>query len=166
MHLPTFQGEDAIAQGVHDVVERGLVRHVEEVLVVGVAGDVFDLGDERLGVLLPSDVVTEDLEGSVGEKRRESLSERAAGGRGCNWRVGGRRNMPCLWQLLFQQRKTKLKQGPFADESGASSVFLEQQPATVKNRHITALLSHHSDGWESDNFAQVTSLLRILNKYI
>lgn len=82
MHLPTFQGEDAVAQGVHDVVERGLVRHVEEVLVVGVAGDVFDLGDERLGVLLPSDVVTEDLEGSVGEKRRESLSERAAGGGG------------------------------------------------------------------------------------
>lgn len=58
----TFQGEDAVAKGVHDVIERGFVRHVEEVLVVGVAGDVFNLGDERLGVLLPSDVMSEDLE--------------------------------------------------------------------------------------------------------
>lgn len=71
-HLQTFQGEDAIAQGVHNVIESGLVRHVEEVLVVGVAGDVFNLGDERLGVLLPSDVMAEDLEGSVGE-REEGL---------------------------------------------------------------------------------------------
>lgn len=61
IHPQTFQGEDAVAKGVHDVIERGFVRHVEEVLVVGVAGDVFNLRDERLGVLLPSDVMTEDL---------------------------------------------------------------------------------------------------------
>lgn len=111
-HLPTFQGEDAVAQGVHDVVERGLVRHVEEVLVVGVAGDVFDLGDERLGVLLPSDVVTEDLEGSVGEKRRE-LERKSSGWGWCNWGRGGGDAETCrvFVAIAFPAAKDKTETG-------------------------------------------------------
>ena len=62
----TFQREDAVAQGVHDIVQRGLVRHVEEVFVVGVAGDVLDLVNEGPRVLLPSDVVAQDLGTRVG----------------------------------------------------------------------------------------------------
>lgn len=57
----TFQAEDPVPQGIHDVVEGCLVRHVEEILLVGVAGDVLDLTDEGFGVLLPTNVVPEDL---------------------------------------------------------------------------------------------------------
>lgn len=39
----TFQSEDAITQGIHNVVKCGFIGHIEKVLVVRVAGDVFDL---------------------------------------------------------------------------------------------------------------------------
>lgn len=68
----TFESEDAIPQGIHNVIQRGFIRHIEEVFVVGIAGDVLDLRDERLWVLLPADVMTEDLEPSVGERRSGS----------------------------------------------------------------------------------------------
>jgi len=57
----TFQAEDAVAQGVHDVVEGGLVADVEEVFLIRVAGDVLDLADEILWVLLPAEVVPQHL---------------------------------------------------------------------------------------------------------
>lgn len=63
----TFQSEDAISQGIHNVIQCRFVRHIEEVFIVGVAGDVLDLRDERLWVLLPADVMTENLEPGVGE---------------------------------------------------------------------------------------------------
>lgn len=63
----TFQSEDAIAQGIHNVIQCGFIRHIEEVFIVGITGDVLDLRDERLWVLLPADVMTENLEPSVGE---------------------------------------------------------------------------------------------------
>lgn len=68
IHLQTFQSEDAIAQGIHDVVERSFIRHIEEVFVVRIAGDELNLRDERLRVLLPADIMTKNLEPSVGEK--------------------------------------------------------------------------------------------------
>lgn len=57
----TFQAEDAVTQGIHDVVEGGLVGDVEEVFLVRVAGDVLDLANEILGVLLPAEVVPQHL---------------------------------------------------------------------------------------------------------
>lgn len=39
----TFQGEDPLSQRIYNVFERRLVRHVEEVLLVWVAGDELDL---------------------------------------------------------------------------------------------------------------------------
>lgn len=57
----TFQAEDAVAQGVHNVVEGGLVSDVEEILLVWVAGDVLDLTDEIFRVLLPAEVVPQHL---------------------------------------------------------------------------------------------------------
>lgn len=72
--------------------------------------------------------MTEDLEGSVGE-REESLSEKAAGG-------GGVFMLACWWQLLFQRRKTRLKQGSFYVGVQMNQVFFkgkaELQPATVQ----------------------------------
>lgn len=38
----TFQAEDPVPQGIHDVFQGCLVRHVEEMLVVRVTGDGFD----------------------------------------------------------------------------------------------------------------------------
>lgn len=69
MRLQTFQSEDAIAKGIHNVVQGGFIRHIEEVFVVGIAGDVLNLRNERLWILLPADVMTENLEPSVGERR-------------------------------------------------------------------------------------------------
>lgn len=57
----TFQAEDAVAQSVHDVVEGGLVGDVEEIFLVRVAGDVLDLADEVLGVLLAAQVMPQHL---------------------------------------------------------------------------------------------------------
>lgn len=57
----TFKAEDPISQRVHNVIQGCLVRHVEEVLFIWVAGNVFDFIDERVGVFLPADVVAQDL---------------------------------------------------------------------------------------------------------
>lgn len=38
----TFQAEDPVPQRIDDVLQGRLIRHVEEVLVIGVTGDVFD----------------------------------------------------------------------------------------------------------------------------
>ena len=38
----TFQTEDPVPQGVDNVLQGRLVGHVEEVLIIGVTGDVFD----------------------------------------------------------------------------------------------------------------------------
>lgn len=46
----TFQTEDAFSKCVHNVLQRRLVRHIEEVLVIRVAGDVLDLTEEGLRV--------------------------------------------------------------------------------------------------------------------
>lgn len=67
MSLQTFQGEDAIAQGIHNVIQCSFIRHIEKVFIVGITGNVLDLRDERLWVLLPADVMTKNLEPSVGE---------------------------------------------------------------------------------------------------
>ena len=69
----TFQGEDPVSQSVHNVIERSFIRHVEEEFVVRIAGDVLDLVNERLRVLLPADIMTQNLETSVGGKGRERL---------------------------------------------------------------------------------------------
>lgn len=58
----TFQGEDPLSQRVHDVFERRLVRHVEEVLLVWVAGDELDLLQEGLRVDPAAVVVTQNLQ--------------------------------------------------------------------------------------------------------
>lgn len=70
IHPQTFQSEDAITQGIHNVIERGFICHIEKVFVVRVAGDIFDLRDERLGVLLPADIMTKNLEPSMKERAR------------------------------------------------------------------------------------------------
>lgn len=72
MSLLTFQSEDAISQGIHNVIQCSFIRHIEEVFIVGITGDVLDLRDERLWVLLPADVMTENLEPSVGETQSVS----------------------------------------------------------------------------------------------
>lgn len=64
----TFQAEDPLSQGVHDVLERGLVGDVEEVFVIGVAGDELDLVQKGLGVDPSPVVVAQDL---LGSKRPE-----------------------------------------------------------------------------------------------
>lgn len=69
----TFQSEDAISQGIHNVVEGGFISHIEKVFVVGVAGDVLDLSNESLRVLLPPDVMTKNLERSVRNREKHPL---------------------------------------------------------------------------------------------
>lgn len=66
----TFQGEDAISEGVNDVIERRFIGHIEKEFLFGFAGDGLDLFDEHLWVLLPTDVMTENLEASVRERGR------------------------------------------------------------------------------------------------
>ena len=66
----TFQREDTVPQGVHNVIQCCLVRHVEEVFVVGVAGDVLDLVNEGPRVLLPADVMAQDLGTRAGRRRK------------------------------------------------------------------------------------------------
>lgn len=58
MYPQTFQSEDAIAQSIHNIVERSFIGHIEEVFVVRIAGDILDLSDERVRVLLPPDVMS------------------------------------------------------------------------------------------------------------
>lgn len=65
IHPQTFQSEDAVAEGIHNVVERSFIRHVEKVFVIRVAGDIFDLRNKSLGVLLPTDVMAKNLEPDV-----------------------------------------------------------------------------------------------------
>lgn len=82
----TFQSEDAISQGVHDVIERSFIGHVEKVLLFGGTGDRLDLCDERLWVLLPADVMTQNLEASVRQRARKkddglSCAEQGGGNR-------------------------------------------------------------------------------------
>lgn len=68
IHPQTFQGEDAISQGIHNVVERSFIGHIEKVFVVRVAGDILDLSNECLRVLLTADVMTQNLEPSMRER--------------------------------------------------------------------------------------------------
>lgn len=72
---PTLQCEDSISQGIDDVIECSFIRHVEEEFVIRVAGDVLDLIDERLGVLLPADVMTQNLKHRRGEKSIQSVDK-------------------------------------------------------------------------------------------
>lgn len=72
----TFQGEDPLSQRIYNVFERRLVRHVEEVLLVWVAGDELDLLQEGLRVDPTAVVVTQNLQ----KERRESQKERVQGG--------------------------------------------------------------------------------------
>lgn len=66
----TFQCEDAISQGINNVIERSFIGHIEKVLLFGVAGDRLDLFNERLWVLLPPDVMTQNLEAGVRGKKK------------------------------------------------------------------------------------------------
>lgn len=66
----TFQGEDPLSQRIHNVFERRLVRHVEEVLLVWVAGDELDLLQEGLRVDPTAVVVTQNLQKERREKER------------------------------------------------------------------------------------------------
>lgn len=72
----TFQGEDPLSQRIYNVFERRLVRHVEEVLLVWVAGDELDLLQEGLRVDPTAVVVTQNLH----EEHRESQKKRVQGG--------------------------------------------------------------------------------------
>ena len=67
---PTFQSEDAISQGVHNVIERGFIGHIEKVFLLWVAGDRLDLLNKCLRILLSADVMTQNLEASVREQVR------------------------------------------------------------------------------------------------
>lgn len=57
----TFQTEDALSKRIHNVLQRSLIRHVEEVLVVRVTGDVLDFIEEGLRVDSSAVVVAKDL---------------------------------------------------------------------------------------------------------
>lgn len=66
--LLTLQSEDATAQGVHNTQQGHLIRHVEEVLLLGLAGDRFDLIHKRLDLiqtLILTIVITQDLYGGM-----------------------------------------------------------------------------------------------------
>lgn len=39
----TFQAEDPVPKGINNVLQGRLIGYVEEVLIIGVTGDVFDL---------------------------------------------------------------------------------------------------------------------------
>lgn len=65
----TFQAENPLSQSIHDVLERCLVGDVEEVFVIGVAGDELDLVQKGLRVDSSPVVITQDL---VGNKTRGS----------------------------------------------------------------------------------------------
>lgn len=71
----TFESENTVAQGVHDVIECGFIGHIEEVFVIRVAGDVLDLIDERLRILLPADVMTQNLQPNVTEREVRETQE-------------------------------------------------------------------------------------------
>lgn len=46
----TFQTEDPIPERVHNVLQGRLISHLEEVLVIGVTGDILDFIQECLWV--------------------------------------------------------------------------------------------------------------------
>lgn len=58
----TFQTEDPLAQSIHNVFQGSFVGHVEEMLVVRIAGDVFDLTEESLWVDPSTVIVAQHLE--------------------------------------------------------------------------------------------------------
>lgn len=68
----TFQSEDPISQSVHDVVQRSFVRHVEKILLVRIAGDILDLVDESLRVLLFPDVISQNLKPGKGKAKKKT----------------------------------------------------------------------------------------------
>ena len=62
----TFQAEDPVPQGVDNVLQSRLISDVEEVLVVGVTGDVFNFVQKSFWVDPPAVVVAQDLPGNGG----------------------------------------------------------------------------------------------------
>lgn len=73
----TFQREDPLSQCVHDVLQCRLVRHIEEVLLIRVAGNELDFLQEGFRVDSSTVVVTQDLEQS--EARGFQVPERDMG---------------------------------------------------------------------------------------
>lgn len=61
----TFQTENAFPESIHDVLQRWLICHIKEVLVVWVTGDVLNLIEESLGVDSSAVVVAEDLQPQI-----------------------------------------------------------------------------------------------------
>lgn len=58
----TFQREDPLSQRVRDVLQRRLVRHIEEVLLIRVAGDELDFLQKGFGVDSSTVVITQNLD--------------------------------------------------------------------------------------------------------
>ncbi len=46
----TFQTEDAFSKCIHNILQRWLIRHIKEVFIIWVAGDVLDFIEEGLRV--------------------------------------------------------------------------------------------------------------------
>lgn len=59
--VKTFQTEDAFSKSIHNILQRSLIGHIKEVLVIWVAGNVLDFTEEGLGVDSSTVVVAEDL---------------------------------------------------------------------------------------------------------
>lgn len=57
----TFQAEDPLPECIDDVLQRRLIRHIEEVFVVRVTGNVLDFIEEGLWIDSSAVVVAEDL---------------------------------------------------------------------------------------------------------
>lgn len=71
----TFQSEDAIPQGIHNVIECSFIGHIEKIFVIRIAGDILNLSNECLRVLLPADVMTQNLEHSIRQREREGKKD-------------------------------------------------------------------------------------------
>lgn len=59
--VKTFQTEDAFSESIHNILQRSLIGHIEEVFVIWVTGNVLDFIEEGLRVDSSTVVVAEDL---------------------------------------------------------------------------------------------------------
>lgn len=58
---PTLQAEDAVSKSIHNVFQCSFICHIEEVLIIRVTGNVFNLIQEGLGIDSTTIIVTKDL---------------------------------------------------------------------------------------------------------